>query len=327
MKQMSEKNTTRQHLLEVRNLSVSFGDKKVVDDVSFSVDKGEVFGIVGESGSGKTMTALSILQLTPPNAKVQGEIIFEGRNISDLGENEMRKIRGRKISLILQNPHTAFNPVFKVGYQVAEPLVVHYGESYRSALMKAEEIFRAVGISEPRLRLKAYPHELSGGMKQRAVISISVLSGSSLIIADEPTTALDPTVETQILKILRELVDRDRKSIIFISHDISVVGWISDKLAVMYGGWIVEIGRTRDVLRNPRHPYTKALLESMPHHEKPKPIPGSPLDIHYEGCRFAKRCPIAEEKCFRERPEYSSVEDDKAEDSGEIKRKVRCFFA
>ncbi len=223
-------------LLEVKNLSISFQGKKVVDSVSFSVDRGEVLGVVGESGSGKTLTALAILRLTPPGAKVEGEIIFDGTDILKLSEREMNKIRGKDISLILQNPHSAFNPVFKVGYQVIEPLLVHLGLEKKKAFELAKDVFRQVGISEPDLRLKAYPHELSGGMKQRAIISISILMKAKLIIADEPTTALDPTVESQILKLLRKIIDQQKSSMIFISHDISQVGWIADRIAVMYGG-------------------------------------------------------------------------------------------
>jgi oligopeptide/dipeptide ABC transporter, ATP-binding protein, C-terminal domain len=304
-------------LLEVRNLSISFHEKKVVDSVSFSIDSGEVLGVVGESGSGKTLTALSILRLTPPTAKVEGEIIFEGKNILKLSEREMNRIRGKEISLILQNPHSAFNPVFKVGYQVIEPMLVHFGLEKKKALELAGDVFRQVGISEPELRLKSYPHELSGGMKQRAVISVSILMKSKLIIADEPTTALDPTIESQILKILRKIVDEQKSSMIFISHDISQVGWIADKIAVMYGGWIVEIGKREDILKNPSHPYTKALLEAMPYKDKPKPIPGSPLDINFQGCRFSKRCPLAQKICFEQIPEFKELQNG---------RKSKCFF-
>ncbi len=276
-------------LLEVKNLSISFQGKKVVDSISFSIDRGEVLGVVGESGSGKTLTALSILHLTPPGAKVEGEIIFDGRDILKLGEREMNKIRGKEISLILQNPHSAFNPVFKVGYQVIEPLLVHLGLGKKKAFELAKDVFRQVGISEPDLRLKAYPHELSGGMKQRAIISISILMRAKLIIADEPTTALDPTVESQILKLLREIIDQQKSSMIFISHDISQVGWIADKIAVMYGGWIVEIGKKQDILKNPSHPYTRALLSAMPHSGRPKPIPGSPLGYKLSGMQIFEK--------------------------------------
>jgi oligopeptide/dipeptide ABC transporter ATP-binding protein len=304
-------------ILTVKNLSVSFSDKKVVDSVSFSIHRKEVLGIVGESGSGKTMTALSILRLTPPNSKVEGEIIFEGRDILKIPEKEVDKIRGKKISLILQNPHSAFNPVFKVGYQVIEPLIIHNRTSKSEAKKLALNVFRSVGISEPEIRFNSYPHELSGGMKQRAVISISIISGAELIIADEPTTALDPTIQSQILKILRDIVDSKSISMIFISHDISVVAWISDKIAVMYGGWIVEMGKTREVLHNPLHPYTKALIASIPQQdEKVKPIPGSPLDIHWEGCRFAKRCPLAQSICFEKIPQDKHINE----------RKVKCFL-
>ncbi|GBD03936.1 Oligopeptide transport ATP-binding protein OppD [bacterium HR19] len=304
-------------ILTVKNLSVSFSDKKVVDSVSFSIHRKEVLGIVGESGSGKTMTALSILRLTPPNSKVEGEIIFEGRDILKIPEKEIDKIRGKKISLILQNPHSAFNPVLKVGYQVIEPLIIHNRTPKSEAKKMAVNVFRSVGIPEPEIRFNSYPHELSGGMKQRAVISISILSGAELIIADEPTTALDPTIQSQILKILRNLVDSKSISMIFISHDISVVAWISDKIAVMYGGWIVEMGETYEVLHNPLHPYTKALIASIPHQgEKAKPIPGSPLDIHWKGCRFAKRCPLAQSICFEQTPQDKYIN----------RRKVKCFL-
>ncbi len=304
-------------ILEVQELTINISGKNVVESVSFDLSSGEVLGIVGESGAGKTMTALSILRLTIPTAKIEGRIIFEGKNLLELTEKEMRKIRGNRISLVLQNPHSAFNPVFKVGYQVAEPLMIHRSMKKKEAIGLVEKTFHEVGITEPSLRIKSYPHELSGGMKQRAVISISLLSQASLIIADEPTTALDPTIESQILKLLRNVVDVREASMIFISHDISVVSWISDKLAVMYGGWIVEYGKTYDILRSPLHPYTKALLESIPKKDgKPKPIPGSPLDINWSGCKFAKRCPIAEKRCFNEVPPKEQKNQ----------RDIRCFL-
>lgn len=304
-------------LLEVKDLIVEFGDKRVVDRVSFSIEKGEVLGIVGESGSGKTITSLSIMRLTPESAKVKGSIIFEGKDLTKLSEQEMRKIRGKDISIILQNPHSAFNPVFRVGYQVMEPLFIHYSMSRSEAEKKVLDTFKILGISEPGVRMRNYPHELSGGMKQRAVIAVSMVANAKLIIADEPITALDPTIASQILKILRNLVDENKKSMIFISHDISAAGWISDKIAVMYGGWIVELGKREDVLSNPLHPYTKALIQAIPRgKEKPKPIPGSPLDINQEGCRFAKRCVFAKSRCFKEEPRSDTSDS----------RMVKCFF-
>ncbi len=304
-------------ILKVEGLVVRFGDKKVVDNVSFSVRRGEIFGLVGESGSGKSITSLSIIRLTPDNAEVEGSIVFDGKEISKLPENEMRKIRGKDIALITQNPHSAFNPVLRVGYQVIEPLLIHHGMKVKEAEKRAIDVFRDLGISEPETRIKSYPHELSGGMKQRAVIAISILTGAKLIIADEPTTALDPTIASQILKLLRKLVDEDKKSMIFISHDISAVGWISDRIGVMYGGWIVEMGNTREILKNPMHPYTKALIEAMPGREtKPKPIPGSPLDISWSGCRFSKRCEFAKKECQQKEPDMIEFNS----------RKVKCLF-
>lgn len=296
---------------------VKFGDKKIVDNVSFSVRRGEIFGLVGESGSGKTITSLSIIKLTPENSEVQGSIIFEGKEISRLSEKEMMKIRGKDIALITQNPHSAFNPVLRVGYQVVEPMLIHYGIKIKEAEKRAIDVFKNLGISEPETRIKSYPHELSGGMKQRAVIAISILAGAKFIIADEPTTALDPTIASQILKLLRRLADEEKKSIIFISHDISAVGWLSDRIAVMYGGWIIEVGNTRELLKKPIHPYTKALIEAMPGREaKPKPIPGSPLDINWNGCRFSKRCEFAKEECLEKKPDIRKLDS----------REVKCFF-
>lgn len=304
-------------LLKVEKLTISFADRKVVEDVSFSVYEGEILGIVGESGSGKTITSLSVIRMTPESAKVDGSIIFDGKDIMNLPEDEIRKIRGKEISLITQNPHSAFNPVFKVGYQVVEPMLIHYGVSPKKAKKQAIEVFGKLGISEPEMRLNSYPHELSGGMKQRAVISISILTGSKLIIADEPTTALDPTIASQILKLLRNLVEETKKSIIFISHDISAVGWISDRIAVMYGGWIVEIGKSKDILNKPFHPYTRALIEAIPGRKvKPKPIPGSPLDINWKGCRFAKRCEFARTDCFEKNIDVKTLNS----------RTVRCIY-
>lgn len=304
-------------LIRVRDLTIRFGERRVVDRVSFHVAVGEVLGIVGESGSGKTLTSLAIIGLTPQNAVVEGSIAFEGRELIGLSEREMRRIRGREIALIPQNPHSAFNPVFRIGYQVMEPLFVHYRLSADEARERAVTTFRALGISDAEVRLRNYPHELSGGMKQRATISIPMLTDAKFVIADEPTTALDPTIASQILKLLRGLVDEKGKSMIFISHDISAAGWISDRIAVMYSGWIVEMGYTRDVLKSPIHPYTKALVQAMPGlKSKPRPIPGSPLDVNWNGCRFAKRCEFAKDECFVKEPEVKDMDS----------RKVKCFF-
>ncbi len=302
-------------ILKVENLSISIGEKKIVDSVNFSLSESEVLGIVGESGSGKTMTAMSIVRLLPQSAKVAGQIIFDGVNLLSLSEKQLQRIRGKDIFVIMQNPHSVFNPVFKVGYQVVEPLIIHRKESFSSSISKAERVFAEVGISDPKLRLNSYPHELSGGMKQRAVISISILSKVKLIIADEPTTALDPTVEAQIIKLLRTIVEKNRSAMIFISHDISLVAWISDMVAVMYGGWIVEYGTVSDVLRTPSHPYTRALIDATPQ-RKGKGIPGSPQDINWQGCRFAKRCPLAQNKCFSEVPPDNLYNS----------KIVKCFF-
>lgn len=306
--------------LRVENLSVWYGDVKAVDRVSFKISDGEVLGVVGESGSGKSTVALSILKLLPEYAKTSGKILFRTDgdllDILELPEDKMRRIRGRFISLVVQNPHSAFNPVFRVGLQVAEPLLVHFGESRRRAFEKVVQLFRAMGIPDPSEKAKAYPFELSGGMKQRAVVSTAIIAEPKLLLADEPTTALDPTVQAQILKILRKFVDEKHIAMLFISHDISVVGWISDRICVMYGGWIIEEGKTSDVLLNPLHPYTKVLLDSVPYEGKPKPPPGSPLDISFRGCRFAKRCPIARSECFETEPPH------KVENG----RRVKCFF-
>ena len=298
-------------LLSIRDLRVSFstdeGVLTAVDGVSLSVDKGKVLGIVGESGCGKSVTAQSILRILPsPPAKVEsGRIEFEGRNLLLFPEKEMQKVRGGRIAMIFQEPMTSLNPVFTVGYQIAEQIVAHTGVSKGAARNRAEELLALVGMPEPGKRLKEYPHQLSGGMRQRVMIAMAISCEPSLIIADEPTTALDVTIQAQIL----ELLDRIRRelgtSLILITHDLGVVAEMSDYVAVMYAGQVVEECDTATLYRRPLHPYTMGLMASLPvthaagKKERLVAIPGMVprlIDIPV-GCRFADRCRYVIDRC------------------------------
>jgi peptide/nickel transport system ATP-binding protein len=257
-------------LLAVRNLVVVFpgptGDSPVVNDVSFEIRKGETLGLVGESGSGKSMTALSILRLVPPPGQIAGGAIeLDGQNLLTLPEPAMREVRGARISLIFQEPMTALNPVFTVGDQIGEALLVHRRANRRGARGRAIELLAAVGITDPERRVDDYPHQLSGGMRQRVMIAIALACEPPLVIADEPTTALDVTIQAQILDLLRELKARLGLSLLLITHDLGVVAEMADRVAVMNNGRIVEQAAVRDLFRTPQHPYTRALLEAIPH--------------------------------------------------------------
>ena len=274
-----------------------------VDDISFEIHAGETLGLVGESGSGKSVTALSIMRLVqPPGRIAAGRILFKGRDLLALGEASMREVRGAEISLIFQEPMTALNPVFRVGDQIAEALRVHGRGSRREAREKAIELLRAVRIPDPAARVKDYPHQLSGGMRQRVLIAIALACQPSLVIADEPTTALDVTIQAEILDLLREMKAAFHLSLLLITHDLGVIAETADRVAVMYAGRIVETGPVRDIFRHPAHPYTRGLLASMPGGapgRRLRAIEGSVplLGALPPGCAFNPRCPDRFEPC------------------------------
>ncbi len=308
-------------LLSVRDLTVGFRtDGKIaraVDGVSFDLQRGETIGIVGESGCGKTMTALSILRLTPPSSQIiSGEIVFDGNNLLSLSENEMRAIRGNKISMIFQEPMTSLDPVFSIGSQIAETIRAHYSVKRSKAKEKVIELLDLVGIPEPKFRSSVYPHELSGGMQQRIVIAMALACNPSVLIADEPTTALDVTVQAQILKLLSQLQKKFGMSVLIIAHDLGVIAQVADRIAMMYASKIVEFGTADDIFFRARHPYTVGLLQSIPLLSKNKKrlntIPGSvPDPIDYPpGCHFSTRCDHAVAKCHQEEPPLESVSAD-----------------
>src|SRR5215468_1496935 len=290
-------------VLEVQNLQTHlvtrWGTVKAVDGVSFSVDAGETLGLVGESGSGKSMTCLSILRLVPrPAARIVGGAVrLEGEDLLTKSDREMVRIRGKKVSMILQDPMSSLNPVFSVGMQVREPLASYHGISGKALASRAVELLAAVGISSPAARLRAFPHQLSGGMRQRVVGAMAISAPPRLLIADEPTTSLDLTIQAQYLRLLKELQERHRLAMIFVTHNLGIVAKMCDRVAVMYAGRIVEAGPVRQIFTAPAHPYTKALLESIPRfgarRDRLTAIAGQPPDLARlgEGCAFAPRCP------------------------------------
>lgn len=304
-----------ENVLEIKDLKTYFyttdGVVKAVDGINLSVKRGSILGIVGESGCGKSMTAMSILNLVPqpPGKIVSGEILYEGRDILKLKESEMRAIRGAKISMIFQEPMTALNPVFTVGEQIAEALRVHKGMNRREAMDKAAELLSLVNIPSARDRIKDYPHQLSGGMRQRVMIAMAISCSPSIVIADEPTTALDVTVQAQVLDLLKQLMEKMGMSMILITHDLGVIAEAANDVAVMYAGRIVEYAGTEGLFAAPTHPYTEGLLNSIPRfnkkkRERLKAIPGVVprlLDLP-EGCKFYGRCGIAIDRCKKEEP-------------------------
>lgn len=318
-------------ILKIENLKTSFmtsnGEVQAVRGVSFSVGKGEILGIVGESGSGKSVTSMSILQLLADTAVIKegSSIEFEGQDLTKLSKKKIREIRGEKISMIFQDPMSSLNPLIPIGKQVAEMIKEHHPDKSKEELKEVVlELFRKVRIPEPEKRYKCYPHEFSGGMRQRAMIAMALANKPELLIADEPTTALDVTIQDQILKQLRELEKEYGTSIIFITHDLGVVAELCDRVVVMYGGLIMEEALIDDIFENPKHPYTMGLLASIPDIQQDKserlmPIPGSPPDMINppKGCPFAPRCPYARRICEQEVPEFVKV--------GE-RHQSRCFL-
>jgi peptide/nickel transport system ATP-binding protein len=327
-------------LLDVRGLVTRFRTEtrelRACDGVSFSVPAGATVGIVGESGSGKSVTALSIMRLLrdPPGRVIAGEVRFRGRDLLALSEPEMRALRGNRLSMIFQEPMTSLNPVLRTGDQVAEPLVIHRGQSWRQARGEAAELFQKVGIADPHKRVNDYPHQMSGGMRQRVMIAMALACRPELLIADEPTTALDVTIQAQILELLDQLRRELGMALLLITHDLGVVAERCDEVVVMYAGHVVERAGARALFTQPRHPYSAGLLRSMPSLHAPPgeggrrrrlpEIPGMvpPLDALPPGCRFQDRCDRVQARCRREAPEL--VQLGAPADSPD--RWVRCFY-
>ncbi len=308
--------------LEVKNLCTYFygeeGVGKAVDDVNFYIRRREVLGIVGESGCGKSVTSLSIMRLipNPPGKTVRGEIIFEGRDLLKLPEDQMRKVRGNKISMIFQEPMTSLNPVFTIGDQITEGIRLHMKLGKHEARERAVEMMELVGIPASRERLDDYPHQFSGGMRQRIMIAMALACDPQLIIADEPTTALDVTIQAQILELMKKLQERLNTSIILITHDLAVIAEMAHRVNVMYAGRVVEEASSRQLFKSPKHPYTTGLLASIPrvdrHGEKLCVIKGTvPSPFNFpKGCRFINRCPLAHEKCENEEPPLIQIKEE-----------------
>ena len=318
---MTENTNNEKILVDIEHERLSFftpvGEVKALNDVSFKMKEGEVLGIVGESGSGKSVTAYSLMGLTAyPGRLIGGTLDFNGHRINDLTEAEFREIRGNEISIIFQDPMTSLNPVYTVGNQIEEVIKLHTNKNKEEARARAVELLTLVGINEPEKRLKQYSHELSGGMRQRVMIAIALACEPKLLIADEPTTALDVTIQAQILELMMELREKLGMAIIMITHDLGIVASMCEKIAVMYAGRIVEYGTTDDIFYNPKHEYTKGLIKSIPRldakdHERLVPIEGTPVDMLNPpaGCPFAPRCDSCMKICLREMPPVTFFSD------------------
>ena len=322
-------------LLEIKNLKTHFftheGTVKAVDGVSFKINQGETLGIVGESGSGKSVTALSVMRLIPhpPGKIVGGEIYFEGKDLLKLDDKEIRKMRGKKISMIFQEPMTSLDPVFTIGHEIGEVIQLHQGLSNEEARKKSIEILKVVGMPDVEKRIDNYPHELSGGMRQRVMIAMALSCNPTLLIADEPTTALDVTIQAQILRLINDLKDKFGASVMLITHDLGVIAEMCDNVAVMYAGNIVEYTDVYTLFNNPLHPYTKGLSKSMPRMnveaEHLDAIPGmvpNLLDLP-SGCPFHPRCDLSFKKCVEEMPELIEIENSHLVRCHLIKKTVR----
>ncbi|APE46027.1 dipeptide/oligopeptide/nickel ABC transporter ATP-binding protein (plasmid) [Sulfitobacter alexandrii] len=307
-------------LLAVRGLRTYFhtfsGVVKAVNGVSFEIGKGEIMGLVGESGGGKSVIGFSVLGLIDPPGRIEaGEILLDGEDLATAGEDRLREIRGRDISMVFQDPMTSLNPLHTVGQQMDEVLRLHSDLGAANRRKACIEMLESVGISRAAERLKAYPHQFSGGMRQRVVIAIALLAGPRLIIADEPTTALDVTIQSQILKLMRRQIADKGASMVLITHDLAVVSEMADHITVLYCGKVVERGRTRDLIEAPAHPYTRGLIDSIPdptdRHDRLRQIPGSVPDIRSlpKGCNFRERCPRAQARCAEVEPELTRQHD------------------
>ena len=316
--------------LDIRDLTVSFdteaGPVRAARGISYSIEEGEVLGVVGESGSGKSVHALAIMRLipVPPGRVESGEIRFGGKDLLRLGGGEMRGVRGKHISMVFQDPMSSLNPVYTVGFQIKEALRLHLGLARGTAARRACELLDLVGIPDPRRRLASYPHELSGGMRQRVMIAMALAGNPELVIADEPTTALDVTIQAQIIELIKKLREELGLTVIWITHDLGIVAGLAHRVNVMYAGYVVERGPVRAIFKRPGHPYTMGLLSSMPRMDrktagKLRPIPGRPPDLARlgAGCPFLPRCPLAGEQCRDAMPPL--------DETGEPGHGVRCW--
>lgn len=308
-------------ILEVRHLTTRFntqdGVVHAVNDVNFFLNKGEFLGVVGESGSGKSVTMMSMLRLIPipPGEIVSGEVIFDGEDLLTMEKKDLRKVRGGRIGFVFQDPMTSLNPVIKVGPQITETLTLHRGMKSGEAKERAVELLELVGIPDAKARLNSYPHEFSGGMRQRAMIAVALACSPEVLIADEPTTALDVTIQAQIIEIFKDLRDKLDTAVIWITHDLGVIASLADRVMVMYGGEIVEEGPVAEIYGSPQHPYTMALLRSVPRLDQKgaglESIKGQPPSMYSEptSCVFAPRCDYAYDRCWQENPSLSPISD------------------
>jgi oligopeptide transport system ATP-binding protein len=318
-----EEDKDMEKILEVKNLRVSYhtyaGEVQSVRGIDFHLNKGETLAVVGESGCGKTVTAKSLMRLiqTPPGEIKEGsEILLNGKSVLDMSKNELRKMRGEEISMIFQDPMTSLNPTAKIGNQIAESLIIHRGMKKGDALKEAEKMLKVVNIPNAEKRINQYPHEFSGGMRQRAMIAIALACNPKILIADEPTTALDVTIQAQIIDLIKELQDKYGTAVLMITHDLGVVADIAHRIQVMYAGKIIERGSTDEIFYNAKHPYTWALLQSVPrldtaHKGKLYSIQGTPPDLLKPpvGCAFASRCKYCMAVCREELPEYTKISE------------------
>lgn len=314
---MGEENN---YILEVNNLHTSFitdnGEVQAVNGLSFNLEAAETLGIVGESGSGKSVTAYTIMQILADNGRItEGEVLFHGEDITKWNKKQMQRFRGSKCSIIFQDPMTSLNPVFTVGSQLMEAILLHTDKDKKQARERAIEMLTLVGVNEPESRLKQYPHELSGGMRQRVMIAMALACEPEILIADEPTTALDVTIQAQILELMQELQKKLGMSIIMVTHDLGVIASMCDEILVMYGGRVCERGSADDIFYRPAHEYTKGLLRSIPKadnmNEKLVPIGGTPINLLQmpEGCAFCPRCDAAMKICLKEKPEEFRISE------------------